>query len=85
MYQGSKSTEEYHRDMKVSLSKTNALESSEATIIGSITIDNRNSVNYCQLCSIIIDSGSSVNVASTRLVEKLKLPTLAHPKPYKLQ
>ncbi|RDY01810.1 hypothetical protein CR513_14816, partial [Mucuna pruriens] len=27
----------------------------------------------------------SVNVASSRLVEKLKLPTLAHPKPYRLQ
>ncbi|RDY03492.1 hypothetical protein CR513_12895, partial [Mucuna pruriens] len=34
-----------------------------------------------KLCSVI---GSSVNVASTRQVEKLKLPTLAHPKPYKL-
>ncbi|RDX92775.1 hypothetical protein CR513_25051, partial [Mucuna pruriens] len=38
-----------------------------------------------QLCLIIIDSGSSVNVASTRLVETSKLPTLAHPKLYKLQ
>ncbi|RDX59631.1 hypothetical protein CR513_61841, partial [Mucuna pruriens] len=38
-----------------------------------------------KICSVIIDSGSSVNIASTRLVEKLKLPTLAHPKPYKLQ
>ncbi|RDY05715.1 hypothetical protein CR513_10413, partial [Mucuna pruriens] len=38
-----------------------------------------------KLCSIIIDSDNSVNVATTRLVEKLKLPTLAHPKPYKLQ
>ncbi|RDX97906.1 hypothetical protein CR513_19256, partial [Mucuna pruriens] len=38
-----------------------------------------------KLCSIIIDSGSSVNVSSTKLVEKLKLPTLGHLKPYKLQ
>ncbi|RDX66725.1 hypothetical protein CR513_54482, partial [Mucuna pruriens] len=37
-----------------------------------------------QMCSIIIDSCSSVNIASTELVEKLKLLTLAHPKPYKL-
>ncbi|RDX62360.1 hypothetical protein CR513_59316, partial [Mucuna pruriens] len=34
---------------------------------------------------IITDGSNSVNVASSRLVEKLKLPTLAHPKPYKLQ
>ncbi|RDX92595.1 hypothetical protein CR513_25255, partial [Mucuna pruriens] len=27
-----------------------------------------------QLCSIIIDGGSSINVTSTRLLEKLKLP-----------
>ncbi|RDX88100.1 hypothetical protein CR513_30356, partial [Mucuna pruriens] len=30
-------------------------------------------------------SGNNVNIASTRLVKKLKLPTLDHPKPYKLQ
>ncbi|RDY03570.1 hypothetical protein CR513_12836, partial [Mucuna pruriens] len=38
-----------------------------------------------KLCSIIIDGGISVNVASSRLVDKLKLPTLAYPRPYKLQ
>ncbi|RDX93404.1 hypothetical protein CR513_24341, partial [Mucuna pruriens] len=37
-----------------------------------------------KLCLIIIDGGSSVNVASVRLVEKPNLPTLAHPRPYKL-
>ncbi|RDX81497.1 hypothetical protein CR513_37822, partial [Mucuna pruriens] len=37
------------------------------------------------LCSIIIDGGSNVNIVGSRLVEKLKLLTLAHPKPYKLQ
>ncbi|RDY03573.1 hypothetical protein CR513_12839, partial [Mucuna pruriens] len=31
------------------------------------------------------DGGISVNVASSRLVDKLKLPTLAHPRPYMLQ
>ncbi|RDX76405.1 hypothetical protein CR513_43609, partial [Mucuna pruriens] len=31
-----------------------------------------------------IDGGNNVNIASSRLVEKLKLSTLAHPKPYKL-
>ncbi|RDX82291.1 hypothetical protein CR513_36955, partial [Mucuna pruriens] len=29
-----------------------------------------------KLCSVIIDNGCSVNVASLRLVEKLTLPTL---------
>ncbi|RDX89153.1 hypothetical protein CR513_29145, partial [Mucuna pruriens] len=38
-----------------------------------------------QLCSIIINGGRSVNIPSSRLVEKLKLPTLAHLRPYKLQ
>ncbi|RDX89236.1 hypothetical protein CR513_29064, partial [Mucuna pruriens] len=38
-----------------------------------------------QLCLIIINGGNNVNVASSRLVGKLKLLTLAHPKPYKLQ
>ena len=37
-----------------------------------------------KVCSIIIDRGSCTNVASTTLVEKLNLPTLKHPKPYKL-
>jgi hypothetical protein len=33
---------------------------------------------------MIIHGVSSTNVASTILVEKLNLPTLKHPKPYKL-
>ncbi|RDY10043.1 hypothetical protein CR513_05494, partial [Mucuna pruriens] len=36
-------------------------------------------------CSIITKGGNNVNITSSRLVEKLKLPTLAHPKPYKMQ
>ena len=35
--------------------------------------------------SVIIDGGSCVNIASTLMVEKLALPLLAHPQPYKLQ
>jgi len=37
-----------------------------------------------QLCSLIIDSGSCVNVASIRVVDKLGLKTIHHAKPYKL-
>ncbi|RDX86352.1 hypothetical protein CR513_32325, partial [Mucuna pruriens] len=36
-------------------------------------------------CSFIIDDDNSVNVASLRLVEKLCLPTIPHPKSYRLQ
>ncbi|XP_074318094.1 uncharacterized protein LOC141654880 [Silene latifolia] len=35
-------------------------------------------------CSLIIDGGSCTNVASNEMVEKLKLPTTPHPKPYAL-
>jgi len=35
--------------------------------------------------STIIDGGSCANVASTRVVEELGLPTISHTKPYKLQ
>lgn len=38
-----------------------------------------------KVSSLIIDGGSCTNVASTRLVSKLKLETKPHPKPYKLQ
>jgi len=35
-------------------------------------------------CLLIVGGGSCTNVASMRLVEKLKPPTIHHPKPYKL-
>ena len=35
-------------------------------------------------CSLIIDGGSCVNVASTKVVDKLGLDTIPHAKPYKL-
>ena len=34
---------------------------------------------------MIIDGDSCTNVASTTLVEKLRMPTSKHPRPYKLQ
>ncbi|XP_042465804.1 uncharacterized protein LOC122048280 [Zingiber officinale] len=38
-----------------------------------------------RVCGLIIDGGSCVNVASKLMVDKLGLPTLKHPKSYKLQ
>ena len=39
--------------------------------------------SHHKTCSLIIDSGSCVNVASTRVVDKLGLKTIPHAKPYK--
>jgi hypothetical protein len=38
-----------------------------------------------KVCSLIIDSGSCVNVYSTTLVSKLNLCNVKHAKPYRLQ
>ncbi|XP_056851801.1 uncharacterized protein LOC130500878 [Raphanus sativus] len=38
-----------------------------------------------KVCSLIIDGGSCVNVASETMVKKLGLQTHKHPKPYRLQ
>jgi len=38
-----------------------------------------------KVCSVFIDGGSCTNVASTIMVEKLGLPMVKHPRPYKLQ
>ncbi|GAV85281.1 hypothetical protein CFOL_v3_28719 [Cephalotus follicularis] len=38
-----------------------------------------------KVCFLIINSRSCTNVAATTLVEKLGLPTIVHPSPYKLQ
>ena len=38
-----------------------------------------------KVCSVVIDGGSCTNVTSTKLVEKMSLPTIKHPRPYKLQ
>ncbi|KAK9750350.1 hypothetical protein RND81_02G190000 [Saponaria officinalis] len=38
-----------------------------------------------KICHVLIDSESCTNAASTMMVEKLKLPTLNHPQPYKLR
>jgi hypothetical protein len=36
-----------------------------------------------RVCKVIIDSGSTDNLVSTKMVEKLELETTAHPEPYK--
>ena len=38
-----------------------------------------------KVCSVIIDEGSCIIVANTTMVEKLGLPTIKHPRPYRLQ
>jgi hypothetical protein len=37
-----------------------------------------------RVCKVIINSGSTDNLVSTEMVEKLELETIAHPKPYKV-
>jgi hypothetical protein len=37
-----------------------------------------------RVCKVIIDSGSTDNLVSTEMVEKLELETTAHPSPYKV-
>ena len=37
------------------------------------------------ICSLIVDGGSCCNCCSTRLIEKLNLQVVPHPKPYNLQ
>ena len=37
------------------------------------------------ICSLIVDNGSCCNCCSARMVEKLSLQVVPHPKPYKLQ
>ena len=37
-----------------------------------------------RVCKVIIDSGSTDNLVSIKMVEQLKLKTNAHPNPYKV-
>jgi hypothetical protein len=36
------------------------------------------------VCKVIVDSGSTDNIVSTEMVEKLELETTDHPSPYKV-
>jgi len=38
-----------------------------------------------KVCSLIINGGSCSNVALSHLIDKLKLPTVHHPRPYSLR
>jgi hypothetical protein len=37
-----------------------------------------------RVCKVIMDSGSTDNLVSTEMVEKLELETVAHPSPYRV-
>jgi hypothetical protein len=37
-----------------------------------------------RVCKVIVDSGSTDNLVSTEMVEKLELETTDHPSPYKV-
>jgi hypothetical protein len=37
-----------------------------------------------RVCKVIVDSGSTDNIVSIEMVEKLDLETIAHPSPYKV-
>jgi hypothetical protein len=37
-----------------------------------------------RVCKVIIDSGSTDNLVSKKMVEKLKLETFVHPNPYRV-
>jgi hypothetical protein len=37
-----------------------------------------------RVCKVIVDGGSTDNLVSTEMVEKLELETIAHPCPYKV-
>jgi hypothetical protein len=37
-----------------------------------------------RVCKVIIDSGSTDNLVSIEMVEKLELETIVHPTPYKV-
>ena len=37
-----------------------------------------------RVCKVIVDSGSTDNLVSIEMVEKLELETISHPRPYKV-
>jgi hypothetical protein len=37
-----------------------------------------------RVCKVIVESGSTYNIVSMEMVEKLELETVAHPSPYKV-
>jgi hypothetical protein len=123
--QGSRSVEDYYKEMEIALIRANVEEDREATMAiflhglnredvfeeeylapDALTLVARRALSLqakgvdevqrenifhtrCyvkdKVCSMIIDGGSCTNVASTIMVEKLGLPMVKHPRPYKLQ
>jgi hypothetical protein len=37
-----------------------------------------------RVCKVIVDSGSTDNIVSTEMVEKMELETIVHPRPYRV-
>ena len=54
-------------------------------------LEQRENLFHCRgkikdnLASLIIDNGSCTNVVSWYVIDKMKIPTTSHPKPYNLQ
>ncbi|RDX95630.1 hypothetical protein CR513_21818, partial [Mucuna pruriens] len=118
LYQGSKSVEEYHKEIDIDLLRAQVRESEEVTMTRFLHGLNREVKDVVELAMMVKDNGevasessygetstssesenhsddshyegellmgSCVNVYSEKLVKKLALPTLVHPKPYRLQ
>jgi hypothetical protein len=52
-------------------------------MLESFNIDRVVQSDYYKMCSLIIDTGSYTNIASTTLIIKLNLCTITHHKPYR--
>ena len=72
-------------DCFVTIQALNTQPKEDETDIQMTNIFHTTCLVKAKVCMMIIDSGSCTNLVSTYLVEKMKLKTIDHPKPYKLQ
>ena len=59
------------------------IPSNKEDMLESFNIDRVVQSDYYKMCSLIIDTGSYTNIASTTLIIKLNLCTITHHKPYR--